>query len=126
MGKPGTPEFVASYAEAAQRTPTDAGTFVSLIKEFIASPEFQKLAEKSRKDYRRYLDNLRDEFGSLPIEALSDRRIREDFFKWRDQYACKPRTADHASSVLRRVLSWAYDRGKIGIKPVDVIDARDV
>ena len=55
------------------------------------------------------------EFGSLPIEALSDRRIRQDFFEWRDQFASTPRTADYAWSILRRVLSWAYDRGKIDI-----------
>lgn len=114
-GKPGTPEFVASYAEAAQRESTDKGTFSSLITGFVESPEFQKLAEKTRKDYRRYLDNLRDEFGSLPIDALSDRRIRQDFFNWRDQYADKPRTADYAWSILRRVLSWSYDRGKIDV-----------
>lgn len=114
-GKPGTPEFVASYAEAAQREPTDNGTFASLITGFIESPEFQKLAEKTRKDYTRYLDNLRDEFGLLPIDALSDRRIRQDFFDWRDQYKDKPRTADYAWSILRRVLSFAYDRGKIDI-----------
>ncbi len=50
-GEPGTPEFVASYAEAAQREPTDSGTFASLISGFVESPEFQKLAEKTRKDY---------------------------------------------------------------------------
>ena len=75
----------------------------------------RKLAEKTQKDYRRYLDNLRDEFGALPIDALSDRRIRQDFFDWRDQYKDKPRTADYAWSILRRVLSFAYDRGKIDI-----------
>jgi hypothetical protein len=51
----------------------------------------------------------------LPIDALSDRRIRQDFFDWRDQFASTPRTADYAWSILRRVLSWAYDRGKIDI-----------
>ena len=115
MGSPGTPEFVASYAEAAKREPTDSGTFSSLISDFLDSPEFGKLAEKSRKDYRRYLDGLRKRFGTLPIEALSDRRIREDFFEWRDQYADTPRTADYAWSILRRVLSWSYDRGKIDV-----------
>ena len=114
-GEPGTPEFVASYAEAAQREPTDSGTFSSLITAFLGSPEYGKLAEKTRKDYRRYLDGLRDRFGTLPIEALSDRRIRQDFFEWRDQFASRPRTADYAWSVLRRVLSWAYDHGKIDI-----------
>ncbi len=91
------------------------------------SHEFGKLAEKTRKDYRRYLDALRDEFGSLPIDALSDRRIRQDFFDWRDQFASTPRTADYAWSILRKVLSWAYDRGKIdvnhAIKPGRLYDS---
>ncbi len=115
QGQPGTPEFVASYAEAAKPEKTDTGTFSALITGYVTSPEFGKLAEKTRKDYRRYLDALRDEFGSLPIDALSDRRIRQDFFDWRDQFASTPRTADYAWSILRRVLSWAYDRGKIDI-----------
>jgi len=114
-GQPGSPEFVASYAEAAKPEQTDSGTFSALITGYGTSPEFGKLAEKTRKDYRRYLDALRNEFGSLPIEALSDRRIRQDFFDWRDQFASTPRTADYAWSILRRVLSWAYDRGKIDI-----------
>ena len=52
---------------------------------------------------------------ALPIDALSDRRIRQDFFDWRDQFASTPRTADYAWSILRRVLSWAYDRGKVSV-----------
>lgn len=126
-GQPGTPEFFDSYAEAAKREQGDSGSFSSLIEGFLGSPEFDKLAEKTRKDYRRYLDNIRDEFGSLPIEALSDRRIRQDFFEWRDQFASTPRTADYAWSILRRVLSWAYDRGKIdtnhAIKPSRLYDS---
>jgi integrase len=114
-GEPGTPEFVASYAEAAKPEQTDTGTFSALITGYAASPEFGKLAEKTRKDYRRYLDSLRDQFGNLPIEALSDHRIREDFFDWRDKFAKTPRTADYAWSILRRVLSWAYDRGKVSV-----------
>ncbi len=114
-GEPGTPEFVASYAEAAEKGPTDKGMFSSLITSYLGSPEFTKLAVKTRKDYQRYLDDLRHHFGSLPIEALSDRRIREDFFNWRDKLAKTPRTADYAWSILRRVLSWSYDRGKIDV-----------
>ena len=64
-GEPGTPEFVASYAEAAKREPTNSRTFLSLIEGFLGSPEFGKLAEKTRKDYRRYLDVLRDRFGGI-------------------------------------------------------------
>lgn len=115
FGEIGTPEFVTSYGEAAAAPPRDTGHFSSLITDFIVSPEFQKLGSKTQKDYRRYLDLLRQTFGSMPIEALSDYRVRQDFFEWRDQFAKKPRTADYAWSVLRRVLSWSYDRGKIEV-----------
>ncbi len=115
MGEPGTPEFVASYAEAAKQEPTDIGTFSSLITGFLKSPEYGNLAPKTRSDYRVYLDIIRDKFGTMPIEALEDYRVRSDFFEWRDQYANQPRKADYAWSILRRVLSWAYDRGKLKV-----------
>ena len=53
-GQPGTPEFVASYAEAAKPEQTDIGTFSALITGYVTSPEFGKLAEKmAAKEARR-------------------------------------------------------------------------
>jgi len=77
QGQPGTPEFVASYAEAAKPEQTDSGTFSALITGYAASPEVAKLAEKTRIDYRRYLDSLRDQFGTmwvLPVTLCSTLR----------------------------------------------------
>lgn len=115
QGQPGTPEFIASYAEAAERKHHDRGDFASLITAFLASPEFSKVSDKGKRDYRRYLDELRAEFGTMPIAALNDHRVREEFFTWRDKRASTPRAADYAWSTLRRLLSWAYDRGKISV-----------
>ncbi len=53
-GEPGTPEFVASYAEAAKPEQTDIGTFSALITGYVTSPKFGKLAEKmAAKEARR-------------------------------------------------------------------------
>lgn len=111
-GIPGTKAFDEAYEKARQRD-TDESTFAGLVTLFRASPEFKGLADKTRKDYGRFLDSLKEEFGNLPVEALSDHRIRGDFFEWRDKFASTPRTADFAWAVLRRLLSWSYDRGKI-------------
>ena len=113
VGKPGTPEFVASYYEAAKANNRPKNTFASLITEYVKSPDYQRLAVKTRKDYMRYIDDIRGRFGSMPIEILSDPRVRDHFFEWRDQYAATSRKADYAWSVLRRILSWAHNRGKV-------------
>ena len=112
-GKPGTPEFVASYNEAAKANNRPKNNFASLIAGYVQSPDYQRLAVKTRKDYLRYIDDIRERFGNMPIEILSDPRVREHFFEWRDQYAATSRKADYAWSVLRRILSWAHNRGKI-------------
>lgn len=110
LGSPGTPEFIASFAQAARREAVDTGTFGSLLKAYVASPEFQRLAEKTRRDYRRYVDHLRSEFGDMPLAATNDPRVRKVFYDWRDKIAGTPRHADYAWSVLRRVLAWALNR----------------
>ncbi len=115
QGQPGTAEFIASYAEAAKKERPDRHDFSSLVTAFLESPEFSKLSAASQRAYRKYLDELRTEFGSMPIAALDDRRVRQEFFAWRDRRANTPRTADYAWSALRRLLSWAYDRGRISV-----------
>lgn len=115
-GRYGSKEFRDSFQRARERSENDNGTFAFLIEEFKASPEYlQKISAATRKDYARYLDMIKAKFGSLPIEALNDKRVRGDFFTWRDTMSANPRTADYAWSVLRRVLQWSYNRGKIGV-----------
>lgn len=117
-GEPGTPDFMASYNAAihARRSPAE-GTVFTLISEFRQSAEFTRLAPSTQKDYRRYLAMIETKFGGMPVEALSDRRARGDFKKWRDDLAKHPRAADLAWAVLARVFSVALDRGKIAVNP---------
>lgn len=118
--KPGTPEFVREYheAHASARQPR-AGTFMTIIARYKASPEFSGLAQTTRRSYLAYIKMIEDEFGDLPIAALADRRVRGEFKDWRDRFGSTPRKADFAWTVLARILSFAKDRGIIANNPCE-------
>lgn len=123
-GKPGSPEFIASYnaAVAQRRAPTN-DTLAGLVAKYRASPEFTKLSEGTKAEWRRWLSRIEaDEsdadIGGLPMAALDDRRVRADLLTWRDQWADRPRSADYAIQVLSRVLSWGVGRGLLALNAV--------
>ena len=122
VGQPGTPEFVASYNEAiAEHRAPDATRFRSVIVAYRASPDFQKLALSTKRQWSRWLDRIDEHFGELRT-AQFDRteKIRPIIRKWRSTYADKPRTADYAMQVLSRVLSYAVDPlGRIASNPAE-------
>jgi integrase len=119
-GEPGSPDFVRSYSAAhATRTQARDGTLFALIAEFKASAEFQRLSAPTKRAYFGYLKRIELEFADMPIEALSDPRVRGEFKSWRDRMANTPRAADYAWTVLARVLSVAKDRGRIPVNPCE-------
>jgi len=112
-GEPGTPEFYASLAKALKRGPA-AGTFGDLLRRYEEAPEFTGLRERTRQDYAQRLGAIETAFGDLPIAALNDPRVREEFLEWRDGIAGRSaRQADYAWTVLARVLAWGRHRGLI-------------
>jgi integrase len=113
--QPRDPMFHVAYAKAheARKTPA-AGAMFSLIAAYKASSDFPT-NEKTASDYRRYLKLIEEEFGSMPIAVVEDKRARGKFKAWRDTMADRPRTADYAWTVLARVLSFAEDRGLIAV-----------
>lgn len=115
-GKPGSVEFLEAYAAAeksmAQR---HEGTLVQLIRAYILSPEFEKRAESTRKEYRRMLTKVEARFGTMPIAALEDPRVRQDFMAWRAEISrtSGDREADNRLSVVSAMISWARDNGRV-------------
>jgi hypothetical protein len=93
-GEPGSPEFINSYndAIASQKRPV-SGTLLTLITEFRSSAEFSKKSDATQRAYKAYFRLIEDKFGDMPIEALSDPRVRGEFKAWRDKMADKPRKA---------------------------------
>ena len=115
-GSPGSPEFIASYAEAEKkRTDRDAGLCAGLIRAFLTSPEFtNNLQPTTQTEYRRILTAVEAKFGRAPIAAMADPRFAGDALEWRDEIAAsKPREADNRIIVFGRLLSWAKKRHRI-------------
>lgn len=116
----GDPRLVVAYADAHRsRKAGPSGTIGSLVSFYKASAEFTSKAEKTQKDYLRYLDMIQAKFGNTPLALLDARDARGEFKEWRDTMSANPRTADYAWSVLARVLSVAKDRGKISVNPCE-------
>ena len=124
VGEPGTPEFVASYHEAHERLRApSAGRFAAVVAAYRASADYMNLADNTRRNWSRWLDEIAEHFGELRI-AQFDRpdKIRPPIRQWRNRWAAKPRTADYALQVLSRVLSYAVDpMGKIAGNPCEGI-----
>lgn len=118
-GKPGSPEFIASYNEAVgKRVAPRTGTLQEILEAYQRSSDFMGLAERTKRDYRKHILAIGEEFGSFPIGGLTDRRARGTFLAWRDDIATRSaRTADYRFSVLARTMAWAVDRGLATVNP---------
>jgi integrase len=118
-GEPGTPEFIASYNEAAaHKITTPEGTLQAVLRAYQASAEFAGLAGRTRADYIKQITIIESEFGDCPLKALADRRMRGFFRAWRDRIAVKSRRqADYAWQVLALILAWGLDGGMVPANP---------
>lgn len=61
------------------------------------------------------LTKIEGKFGDLPIAALEDPRVKQDFMGWRATVAgaSGDREADNRLSVVSSMLSWAKENGRI-------------
>jgi len=123
VGKPGTPEFLASYTAAhASRREPDGSSFHSIIAGYKASQDFLGRKPRTRADYLQHIARIETKFGDLPLAALDDARVTRDFLDWRDSMAHSPRQADYAWMVLMRLLSWARARGLTLYRPPERVE----
>lgn len=120
-GEPGTPEFIASFEEAAKRA-ADArstGTVSWLIRQYTASRQWKKLAESTREIGRLNLAAVEAKWGKTPLRIAGHRKARPVFLKWHDELAeAHPRAADAKLAAFARVLSWGVDRNLVDDNPV--------
>ncbi|KAA5603785.1 tyrosine-type recombinase/integrase [Roseospira marina] len=107
---PTSPEFAQALKDLAPAKDSPEGvapgSFAALVEAYLGSPEFRSLAPKTQRDYRRYLDVIRESWGRNPVRKVT----REHVLALRDHYASRPRTANYVVSVLRVLLSYAVDR----------------
>jgi integrase len=117
LGAPGSPEFLASYAAAEESTRNrNAGTLSGLIRDFEGTKQWRKLADSTKKEYKRVLTFWDSKYGTCPYRALEDKAFRADVIKWHDNFSeTKPREADSRVTVLARVLSWGAKDGPLKV-----------
>lgn len=114
-----SPEFFARYAACLEglKKPSAKdlipGSVKRLIADFKGSPEFDKLADKTREYHVLQLDRLAP-VGQLAADGLELKHI----LALRDKLRATPRTADQFVAVVRRLYSWAVKRGLLKINPV--------
>jgi integrase len=122
-GKPGSPEFLASYNEAVESLKaTNTDKFHSVITQYRADA-FKSLATSTRSKWTPWIDRIGQHFGKLST-AQFDRsdKIRPLIIRWRNQWANTPRTADYGMQVLSAILSYAVDPlGQIARNPCEGI-----
>jgi integrase len=94
---------------------------MSLIADYKVSQFFLKKADKTRKEYLRYLRTVEDKFGTMPSAALEDPKVRGVFLRWRDEIAATSgeRTADGHWGMLKLVFNFAIDRGELIRNPCE-------
>jgi hypothetical protein len=121
-GEPGTPEFIASYNEAAARKAQPARcVLLNLLQQYQGDEDFRLLSDSTRRSYIPLIARIEKDLGDFPLSALRDRRTRGVFMASRDKIAANSgrRQADYAWTVLARVLSWSVNRGLIGTNPCE-------
>lgn len=93
------------HDEHEQSTPAkpSAGTLRALVIEYKASTEFRELADKTKTDYRRYLDLLTEQYGDRQFATMPKSFV----FKLRDKYADRPGVARYILAVLKILMSFA-------------------
>ncbi|MGB0922084.1 MAG: tyrosine-type recombinase/integrase [Alphaproteobacteria bacterium] len=116
-GQPGDFDFDKAYAELSAESEQAADvpeTFGHITMRYLASDEFDGLAESTQKEYLRSAKKLRAYFGSLPTRLLDDKLIRQEFKKYHTARAEDgKRASDHDISVLKVILNWAVEQSWI-------------
>ncbi|PSJ42130.1 tyrosine-type recombinase/integrase [Allosphingosinicella deserti] len=114
----GSPAFMRAYhaAIAAPIVARTVGTLQSVIEGYQRSPVWAKLAPRTKVDYLAAIARIERKWGTYPLAAIEDPKIRPRFLDWRDEMAkTSLRQADAIFGVLRIILEWGRDRGLISL-----------
>jgi integrase len=114
-GEPGSPEFLTNFAVAEQSLRQRCSdTLSALIRDFEATKQWRRLAESTKKSYKRVFTFWDAEYGTCPYRALEDKAFRADIIKWHDRFSeTAPQEADNRVMIVARVLSCAAKDGPL-------------
>lgn len=109
---------LAAVKPPERREPENQGNMGYLITRYLARPEFKtKLAPRTQKLYRGYLDEMRTRYGDLPFRRFGPEVI-DDI---KAGFATQPRKANQILALFRILLGYAVKlrllRDNPGLRP---------
>ena len=75
------------------------------------SPEWERLANSTKKVWRRHAVLIEERWGDAPTSVWNDPRMKAKVVQWRNSRKATPRTADIGITVLSALLKWALLNG---------------
>jgi integrase len=108
--------------------PVGKASLDALITDYLRTKAFANCKPGTQQFYRRYLDQLRSRFGSMPVEMITPAWIERLKLDLQDQ----PFKCNHTLAVLKIILRWGVKLGycktnvareveKLEVKPRDQI-----
>lgn len=117
-GNPDSPEFWQALQRAREGKKAEAGGIALMVDAYLASDDWEKLSERTRRDYKRYLDDFRGSFGDMATADFDTFAVVD----LRDAYAKTPSKADHYVAVIRALYSWGIGKKHAKTNPAREID----
>lgn len=113
FAEPGTPEFAIEYARilAGNKPQPKTRTFNALVQDYLRSDRYKRLSARTKADYGKVLDWVRDKLGAHPVAALR----RPDVIRARDVNG--GRFGNYIVQVVRLLCEHAIDLGWITENP---------
>ncbi|APZ99967.1 hypothetical protein BWQ93_16865 [Sphingopyxis sp. QXT-31] len=96
-----------SDALVAKDAPSASGKFMSVTRPWLKSPEWERLADNTKKTWRTHVDRIEEKWGNVPVGVWNDPRMKAKVIQWRNARKDMPRTADIGVRVLATLLRWA-------------------
>lgn len=117
-GAYGSHEFMVEHARINQMfevgdSTKKPGSVDAVICEYQGSADYKNLSPKSKLDYSHHLKHIGLMWGPRKITAI----IRQVILVHRDSLVDKPATANYRIAVIRKLMSFAVDRGYLSFNP---------
>ncbi|ASP21269.1 phage integrase family protein [Antarctobacter heliothermus] len=85
----------------------------SLVDDYLVSPKFKRLKQRTQKDYLGWLDRFSHEFGDDPAAMFEEWESLGEVNDWRDAWKDSPKQYDYAGTVVTILMNWGVKQGKI-------------
>lgn len=121
-----TDELQVLACEFARLTKPDPRLLISLVRQWRSedferrsSPEWERLAQSTKKTWGSHLNLIEEKWGRTPLSVWNDPRMFSKVVQWRDSRSSTPRSADIGVTVLRELLKFGRMHARVTFNAAD-------